>query len=413
MFLRSLAVAVVILAGSTARAENWDGRTIERIDVRGGRAADVRNAIESQAGARLDHETLEADVRALWKLGTFSDVQTEGDVTPSGSLVLTFVVTERAVIDKALVTGNHAFTDADLLDLVHLGDRLDLAAVQASRERVLELYRGEGFVSATVTYEVIRVGLGRVAVRFAIDEGHRALVHELRFIGNRAITSAELRGAVQTRANHNYQQEIFERDLLLVSAYYWDRGYANVKVGEPLRALSADLRTMDITIPIDEGPKFTISAIHVTGELLDSEDETLRMFKMRPGHLFARTVIANDREALSTRYQDEGYADAMILPLTKVDLAQRTIELTFEVKRGVVASFDRIDIFGSTPALELAIRKQLAFHVGELFNETELETSKKRIEALGMFDQVSISTKHPGGAAELVDVTIEVTEHVP
>jgi len=232
----------------------------------------------------------------------------------------------------------------------------------------------------------------------------------VRFVGNRGPSAADLRRAVQTRAGDTFNQEVFERDLLLLSAYYWDRGYANVRIGEPTRTLSADGRTLDISIPIEEGPTFTISAVHATGELLDSVDDTLLMLQVHPGNLFSRTAIATARETLQTRYQDDGYADAMVLPLTKVDLVHRSIDLTFEVKRGVVASFDAVHIFGTAKISEARIRNELVFREGDSFNETALEISKRRLEALGVFDQVVVSTKHPGGTASLVEVNIEVTE---
>jgi outer membrane protein insertion porin family len=409
--VRCLIVAMVVLAASVAGADKrWEDRTIERVEVRGTRT-DVLAVLASRAGAKFHADTLEADVRALWKLGTFSDVQIEGDVTATGSLVLTFVVTERAAIGHVLVTGNRAIADAAVLAAIDLGTSLDVARVNASRDRVLDLYRNEGFVAATVAYEILPAGPSFVDVRFSIDEGRRVSVRDLRFIGNHGAPAAELRGALQTRRGETFQQEVFERDLLLLSAYYWDRGYANVKIGEPARTLSADRRSIDITIPIEEGPTFTISAVQATGELLDSAHDTLHMLKVRPGHLFSRTEIATDRELLSTRYQDEGYADAIILPLTKVDLAHRTIELTFDVKRGVLASFDHVYILGNTATLDSTIRNQLAIREGDQFSETAIEVSKKRVEALGLFDEVNVSTKHAGGAPDLVDVTFEVTEH--
>ena len=32
-----------------------------------------------------------------------------------------------------------------------------------------------------------------------------------------------------------YREDVFQRDLLLIQAHYWDRGYVQVKVGEPAR----------------------------------------------------------------------------------------------------------------------------------------------------------------------------------
>src|SRR5882762_3264611 len=46
---------------------------------------------------------------------------------------------------------------------------------------------------------------------------------------------------------------------------------------------------------------------------------------------------------------------------------------------------------------------------GELFNNTNLEISKRRITALGFFENVTVSTKR-GSADEFVEVNVEVSE---
>src|SRR6185369_13362228 len=180
-----------------------------------------------------------------------------------------------------------------------------------------------------------------------------------------------------------YSQEAFERDLLLVSAHYWDRGYANVKVGTPQLRLSRDKGYMYLSIPIDEGPVFTIGAVNFKGDLIGRPQDNLARIRTRAGATFSRTMIAEDREKLSAYYQDQGYAYANVSPLTKVDLASRKISLTYEVARGKRAYFERINIRGNAKTRDKVIRREMNIAEGELFNNTNLEISKRRITALG------------------------------
>jgi outer membrane protein insertion porin family len=73
-----------------------------------------------------------------------------------------------------------------------------------------------------------------------------------------------------------------------------------------------------------------------------------KKINLRAGLTFSRTTIAEDREKLSSFYQDQGYAYANVLPLTKVDLDKRQISLTFEISRGKRAYFERINIRGNS-----------------------------------------------------------------
>src|SRR5512140_811134 len=70
---------------------------IASVNVRGNRrtsAADVLATLEERVGAPFDPGTLRRDVRALWELGFFDDVQVEADHV-RGGIALTFVVRER------------------------------------------------------------------------------------------------------------------------------------------------------------------------------------------------------------------------------------------------------------------------------------------------------------------------------
>ena len=50
-----------------------------------------------------------------------------------------------------------------------------------------------------------------------------------------------------------YREEVFQRDLAIIQAAYYDRGFINVKVEKPTVALSPDKRLIYITIKIDRG----------------------------------------------------------------------------------------------------------------------------------------------------------------
>lgn len=231
---------------------------------------------------------------------------------------------------------------------------------------------------------------------------------KVQFTGNTIIPSTRLRTAIGAYPLFDDAgviiDEVLERDLLLISAFYWDHGHAQVKVGEPVIPPSKNA----VTIPIEEGPVFHISSVAVTGELLGSARSHLAQLRVRPGALFSRRMIAEDREALSDHYQDQGYAYVNVLPLTKVDLDHKTIALTFEIARGKRATFERIEVVGNTKTPEQTIRRAMGIAAGDSFTNKDLVLGKQRLQALGFADVV-LSTRH-GSSDELVVLAIEVRE---
>ncbi|HEY5943859.1 MAG TPA: outer membrane protein assembly factor BamA [Kofleriaceae bacterium] len=411
------------LPPNNSGAVTWQGRPIERVQFRGNRKVEddaIRVQLLSKPGTLLDAAKLREDLRTMWKMGFFADIDVEGEVGASGAITLTFAVKEKPAVRKVLIAGNDDLgldKINEVIDL-ELDAIVDISKVKKNREKIADLYVQKGFYLATVDYEIKPVNEAEVDIWFKIDEKSKVKIREVQFIGNNNISDDELRGAIATRRadalsflndSGTYSQEAFERDLLLVSAHYWDRGYANVKVGTPQLRLSRDKQYMYLSIPVDEGPIFSIGAVNFKGDLIGGAEKNLTKVKVRPGMTFSRTRIAEDRENLSAFYQDQGYAYANVLPLTKVDLDKRTISLTFEVSRGKRAYFERINIRGNSKTRDKVIRREMKISEGELFNNTNLEVSKRRIMALGFFENVVISTKR-GSSDEFVEVNVEVSE---
>jgi len=399
------------------------GRPIERIQFRGNRKVEddaIRVNLLTRAGATFDPGKLREDIRAMWKMGFFADVRVEVEVAPGGGAVLTFVVTEKPAIRKVLVAGNDEVDLDDINEVLDLerDSILDISKVKKNRDKIQELYVEKGYYLARVEYDVKPANEAEVDVYFVVDERAKVQIRDVQFIGNKAITDAELRGLIATQKggalafmndSGTFNQEAFERDLLIISAHYWDRGYASVEIGEPQLRLSRDKRYMYLSIPIEEGPVFTIASVEFRGDLIGDAKDHAAKVGIKAGDTFSRSVIAEDRERLSSFYMDQGYAYANVSPLTKPDVAKNEIALIFEVERGAKAYFERINIRGNSKTRDKVIRREMKISEGELFNNTNLEQSKRRINALGFFETVNVSTKR-GSSDEFVEVNVEVSE---
>ena len=112
-------------------------------------------------------------------------------------------------------------------------------------------------------------------LRALLHEHAKVEVRRVNFVGNKAITDEELREVIVTREGNvlslltqagTYREDVFQRDLILLQAHYWDRGYVQVKVGTPVLELSPDKRSLYITINIDEGPQYRLGKIDVKGK---------------------------------------------------------------------------------------------------------------------------------------------------
>lgn len=408
---------------SAAPSGYGSGKTIEHIQFRGNRKVEddaIRINLVSAVGAPFDREKIREDVRALWKMNFFDDVKVEAEEAPNGKIVLTYVFNEKPSVRKILVSGSQEVGLDKINEVIDLkrDTILDVTKVKKNCEKVRDLYVSKGFYLATCDYQVRPINEAEVDVVLDIKENAKVQIRRIGFTGLKAITEDELRSIMSTKEGSvlafindagTYQQDIFERDLTLLTAYYYDKGFINVKVSAPQITLSADRRFMYINIPIDEGPPYDIGKIDFKGDLMGPKEDYYRRLSTKSGERFSRSRLGQDMVRLNDYYKDRGYAYVNISPNTSVNPDKRTLDVAFEIEKGSKVYFERINIRGNTKTRDKVIRREMSISEGELYSQSALDTSRARIQALGYFEKVDVSTRR-GSSDEFIEVNIEVSE---
>jgi outer membrane protein insertion porin family len=393
-----------------------------RIQFRGNRKVEddaIRVGLHTIPGSFLNKENLQDDVRAIWKMGYFEDVQVEGTDSPEG-VVVTFVLKEKPSIRKIYISGHEdvGLTKVNETLDIKREQVLDLAKIKKNVEKIRELYLQRGFYMAEVDYELRRDSPGQVDVYFRVRENSKVEVRRVDFTGNKHVSDEELRGVMLTQAGDlfsaltssgTYREDAFQRDLILIQGYYFDRGYINVKVSEPKLELSADKRSLYISLSIDEGQSYSIGSIDIKGDLLETPDVTIGRLQVKPGEVFNRSKVAQDVQAIAEVYKDKGYAYVNSTPETLVNEKERTVSLSFDIQKGPLVSFERINIRGNSKTRDKVIRRELRIYEGEQYSQSALEKSKRRVNALGFFEKVDTNTRR-GDSDDTMEVNVEVAE---
>ena len=401
---------------------NMPSLKVVRVLFRGNRKVEddaIKVNLKTQSGVSLTQEMLRDDVRTIYKMGFFEDVQVESTESKAG-LVIVFVLKEKPAINKIYVAGNDELSLSKINEVLDVKKEqiLDPAKLKKNVEKIKELYIEKGFYMAEVAYELKRNSPSEVDVWFRIHENAKVEVRRVNFVGNHAIGDDELREVILTHEGNilsivtqagTYREDVFQRDLLLLQAHYWDRGYVQVKVGTPLIELSPDKQSMYITISIDEGPQYRLGKIDIRGDLLESKEFFLKRVSVKPGEIFNRSKLSDDLQKLTDLYKDRGYAYVNASPATPVDEKTLTVDVTFEIQKGELVYFDHINIRGNSKTRDKVIRRELRIIEGDSYSQSLLDYSKRRVNALGFFEKVDVSTKR-GSSDNEMDVNVEVAE---
>lgn len=435
--MKPLALIVVLLAlpSAPARAqadggsdlplaEAEVGERIVELRVEGNRRVEreaIQGALFNKPGRSFDPSRTADDLRALWALNYFSDIQLLVQRLPKGGVVYVVRVEERPAVREVKLSGNEELSKDDLKESVDIKTHsiLDLDAVRRNAKKIQEKYVEKGYFLAEVGYRVEPLPESQEAdVVFVIREHSKVMVKEIRFLGAEQVKAEELKAMMATREGSylsfltgegTFREEMFQRDLAVVQSAYYDRGFVNVKVEKPIVSISADKRDIYLTIKVEEGESYTIGKLGFSGDLLVAKEELFGQMISKEGETFNRSKLSRDILTLTDHYYDAGYAYANITPLTQLHPERRTIDLTFEVQKGQQVTIERIEIAGNSKTRDRVIRREMRVYEGERFSGTGIRRSRERVNALGFFESVEVSHK-PGSDQSRVVVQVEVKE---
>jgi outer membrane protein insertion porin family len=382
-------------------------------------AAAIRQVLRLKAGDPLDRDLVDADIRAIYKLGYFRDVQAELEKSDAG-VVLEYVVQEKPVVREVKIEGAKEIKPDKVREAIEIKPNSIFSAkeLQKSVKKVKKLYTDEGYYLAEVQTYTSKRSDTEINLTFNIKEGNKVLIKSISFEGNHAFTAKRLKKAMETSEEWmfswltgagTYKEEELKNDQALLTDLYLNNGYLNAKVGEPKVELLPDKSGLKVSIGITEGEQYRIGSIGFRGELLQNAPELNKVVKEKSGEIFSRANLRNDVFALTDVYADKGYAFANISPLTDLHPQSRTIDIAFELEKGDKVHIDRINISGNTKTRDKVVRRELRLDEGELYNATALKRSKQNLMNTGYFEEATLATVK-GSAPDKLDMNVEVKE---
>jgi len=414
--------AAVWLTPTSVQAQTAQFRVAEvRIvgNVRVETEAIIRR-VQMPAGALVGNVELGDALRRVYELGFFDDIEIDAEMTSDGA-ILTFVVVEKPSIRQIAFEGNDALDDDELLeDLgVRGGQILDRSRVRAAETRIADAYREKGYYLVNVRSEVVPVSSAEIDVVYHVEESDKVRVARVTFIGNTAIPDSEILGFMETRPGSllsfltqfgSFKEASFQTDLQRIRFLYYDRGFLDVSVADPVIELARDRSSLYITISVTEGDQYRVSDVSVSGDMLNSQEELMELVRLAPGEMFRSSQVREDIEAITGVFRDAGYANANVNMLTRQDADDLTIGVQYDVDKGELCYVGRIEFIGNTLTRDRVLRRQMAILEGELYSGRGIRNSESYLRQLGFFENVTIREVPQAGNAQMIDLQVEVTE---
>ncbi len=416
-------------------------------------------------------QTALADFKRLWATNFLDDLVIEvRDVRYANGVlgkVVVYNMEERQRVKIVDYVGSKKVEQSKIEEelkkksiTIRLDSFIDPGLIRRVSGVVHDLYAEKGYEFVEVKPEVkpIEGGPKLVNVTFHITEGPKVRIRKVDFVGNSAISDRKLEGRLKENKGQGsfplslltsggtFKAEKFEADADRVVEYYRDRGYINVRVGQPdLKVLedSKDSKTrwVELRIPVTEGNRYKVGKLSFEGNTIAKAEGLRPLFKLAEGEYYSEKAVRKGFEKAKELYGAGGYMEFTGYP----DLAPRDeapppdaaagpaaaagppasaaapaapsgppiVDVTLRMQEGKQYFVNRITFVGNTTTRDNVIRREVRLVESGVFNTESLKYSVKRLNQLGYFKPLegeAISVEKTPGADNKVDVKLKFEE---
>jgi outer membrane protein insertion porin family len=416
------AALCLALACAGAAAQGFEPFVVKDIRVEGLQRTEpgtVFSYLPVKVGETMDEQKAQAALRALYATGFFADVRLE---TENGVLVV--FVQERPAVAQIDFAGMKEFEPEAVRKVLREqglaeGRIFDRSVLGNAEQELKRQYLSRGLYGAEVQTTVTPLERNRVGINIAVTEGEVAKIRGINIVGAQAFRESELLGLFVLRTpgwltwytkHDRYARDKLAADLETLRSYYQNRGYLDFTIESTQVSITPDRRDIYITVNINEGERYTVSDVRLSGQMLVPREELQKLLQLKPGDVFSREKLAASTKAIADRLGNDGYAFANANAIPEVDKDKRTVAFNVVIDPGRRVYVHRIDVAGNTRTRDEVIRRELRQFEGAYYDASKIQLSRRRIDRTGFFSEVTVDTQPVEGSADQIDVTYTVKE---
>jgi outer membrane protein insertion porin family/translocation and assembly module TamA len=244
-------------------------------------------------------------------------------------------------------------------------------------------------------------------------------VREIRFEGNKIISSSELKKILSTKERKfrwffkaPLNEKVFSEDLERIPKYYLSQGFYHMRlISHEVEPLVGN--NVRIIIRLEEGPPMMVSKLDLKIDGPSSDTWRKEMEKILPiqeGKRFTTPGYRDIEKAARIFLAQRGYPKAKVDMHARLDKETNLGTIMIEIEVGPVCTFGAIRVEGNASVSSNVVMRELRFHKGERFDGSKIEEARQRLFALDLFQFVDISVEDLEKDTTVLPVRVLVKE---
>ena len=379
----------------------------------------ILEKIKSKKGALFYKGTVQQDIKAIYSMGYFDDVQVDLE-SFEGGVKLVYIVKEKPTITRVDIQGTKELKKEDVKEKLTItpGAISNSQLIFDNVKRITDFYQSKGFWLIQAIPVIREISDDEVTLTFQVNEGPKVGIKKITIVGNQALSDKEIKKVMQTKkkwilsfftGTGFYHKDLLRADLDSIRNLYHNNGYLDVKFQEP--EVEVKDKKIYITITLSEGSQYRVGSLAFANNSVYSEEEIKKIIKTATGNVFSREDLKQDISGMLDLYHEKGYAMADINPIVSADHKRLIVDIKLDFQEGDIFHVGRINILGNVKTRDKVIRRVIRLDEGQRYNSKLVERSQEKINNLQYFETVDVQPVVKQ-EEKLIDLNVKVEERL-
>ena len=376
---------------------------ISKITIRGQRKVEadaILTKVRSQIGAMPSAPQLRDDIRRIYAMDLFDDVQLFRAQGPGDTVELIFQVSEKPAVHDVLYEGNDAISNDDIKEVVDVEalQVLDIPKLRRNVAKIKELYLKKGYYLAEVSYDIRPVASDAPAAK-------RKQPHAM---GRGSMGRGSMGRGSMGRGSMGMGRA--------------GKGPRDGKKKRSGTYVNGGGEQVDVVFVINEKAKVVIQRLTLVGNKKLGDDEIKPFLETREGNLtsfvtswgtYKAEAFKTDLMRIEALYHDHGYIEVKVgKPLIRLSADKTHMFISIPIEEGQQYRLGKKDLGGDLIEDKAKLMKAVHLDEGDVFKRStvakDIDRLANKYKDIGYaFVNISPVTKlHP--AEKLVDLSFEI-----
>ncbi len=303
-------------------------KIIITIGVKNNRAvseATILSKIKLKPGDKFSQDILNDDLKRLYALGYFTDVSMDIEDYKEG-VMITIIVEEKPLVEEVIFEGNRKISTRQLRKVIQTKSQemLNYSKLSQDINELKSFYSRYGFQKVQIKYEIQTDKETNTAqVKILIDEKQRIRIKNIYVEGNESVPTKTILNMMKTRPawifrRGYFDEEAFEADIEKIKRYYQELGFLDAGMTADFR-YEEENKLMFITLKIDEGERYIIGEITISGNIVLPKEDMEDRILMVEGDSFSYSRLRMGMDSIREYYYQMGYMNVELYVDRKIN----------------------------------------------------------------------------------------------